>query len=570
MQDTRIAPHRFNAIAVAFGAARLAVTAREPVKGREGAMADTQRHLRVLVADSISDQGVELLRRTPGFEVDVKTGMSPEEAARTVGDYHALIVRSATRVTQQVLVRPGHLQVIGRAGTGVDNIDLDAATRAGIVVMNTPGGNSVAAAELTMALLLAMCRNVPQANAEMRQGKWERKAWMGVELAGKTLGIVGLGRIGREVAARAQRFRMTVIGYDPYVSSDVAEGHGIQFQPLTELISQADVVSLHLPLTEETRHLINRDVIQQMKTGARIINCARGGLVDEDALLEGIQSGHLGGAALDVFESEPPKNRALVEDPRVVSTPHLGASTREAQERVGTEIAEKVRDYLQKGVILDAVNFPSVGSQEYAALGPLMGLAERLGRFLGQVLEGGFKRFSVHTLGTFSQHALKPVVMAATRGLLSPVLEGSVSYVNALSLAGERGIRVDEGRSSNPSPYAGLLRLTLETDKGSATVAGTLFEPGQPRLVEVDGVPIEARPEGTMLFFRNRDVPGVVGKIGSYLGEASVNIAGLQLGRPERGGIAVSIINVDNPVPPATLEKIRAMDEIVHARTIKV
>lgn len=533
-------------------------------------MSETSVDSRVLVADNISEQGVRLLRETAGFAVDVRTGMSPQEIAAAVGEYDALVVRSATKVTADVLADPGRLRAIGRAGTGVDNIDLDAATRAGVVVMNTPGGNSVAAAELTMALLLSMCRNVAQSNAALRDGRWERKEWVGVELAGKVLGVVGLGRIGREVAHRAQGFRMDVLGYDPYVSTDVAEGFGIHFAPLAELIGKADILTLHLPLTDDTRHMIGPELIRQMRRGARIINCARGGLVDEDALLEAVDSGHIAGAALDVFESEPPKNTALLSHPKIVTTPHLGASTREAQERVGTEIAEKIRDYIQRGVILDAVNFPSIARHEYSALAPAMELAERLGRFLGQVLDGGFKRFEVQTLGSYSDHALKPIVMAATRGLLSPALEGSVSYVNALSLAAERGVQVDESRSSQSSPYAGLLRLTLTTDSASGTVAGTLMGPNRPRLVEVDGISIECEPEGTMLFFRNRDVPGVVGKIGSYLGESGVNIAGIQLGRPEGSDRAVSIVNVDGAVPPDALERIRSMDEIVQVRAVKV
>lgn len=529
-----------------------------------------QKTTRILVADSISESGVELLRETPGFEVDVRTGMPPDELRKCIGDYDAMIVRSATKVTADALAEPGRLKAIGRAGTGVDNIDLDAATRAGVVVMNTPGGNSLAAAELTLALLLAMARDVPQANAELREGRWERKAHMGVELAGKTLGVVGLGRIGREVAVRAQSFRMDVIGYDPFVSQEVAEAQGIRSLPLADVIQQSDILTLHIPLTPETRHMIDATTLATMRPGARVINCARGGLIDETALVAAIEAGQLAGAALDVFEQEPPTEQRLLGHPKVVTTPHLGASTREAQVRVGVDIAEKIRDFAQGGVILDAVNFPSIGRKEYAELGPLMDLTARLGSFLAQIAEGGFKRLQVTTQGVFNDHALKPVVMAATKGLLTPMVEGGVSYVNALGLAAERGITVDEARSGEPSPYAGLVRLTLDADQGSATVAGTLFAADRPRLVEVDGVPIESHPAGHLLMFRNRDVPGVVGQIGNFLGHAGVNIAGIQLGRVGDTDRAVSIINVDGPVPAETLQQIAAMDEIVLARAIAV
>ena len=531
--------------------------------------ANARDQVRVLVADSISSKGVELLQATPGFEVTVQTGMTPEELAKTIGEYDVLIVRSATKVTEAVMQDPGRLKAIGRAGTGVDNIHLEAATRAGVVVMNTPGGNSLAAAELTLALLLAMARNVPQANAELREGRWERKRYMGTELAGKQLGVVGLGRIGREVARRAMAFRMKVIGYDPYVSSDTAAEQGIEMMALDDLIAAADVVTLHLPLSQETHHLIDATAITRMKPGSWLINAARGGLVDEKALLQAVKSGHLAGAALDVFENEPPSDLDLVSHPNIVATPHLGASTREAQVRVGVEIAEKIRDYIEKGVILDAVNFPAIARKDYAKLAPLMDLAERLGSFIGQIAEGGFKRLEVNTLGTFTESALTPVVMAAIKGCLAATTEGGVSYINALTLASERGIQVDEGRSREASPFAGLVRLTLETDKGETSVAGTLLAPERPRLVEVDGVPIESYPAGHLLFFRNRDVPGVVGRVGTLLGKAEVNIAGIQLGRGS-GDHAVSMINVDGPVPAETMEQIRELPEILVAKAVKV
>ena len=529
--------------------------------------ASTKFH--VLVADAVSEKGIEVLKSS-GMNVTVKTGMSPTELAQVIGDHDGLIVRSATKVTEEALRNPGRLRVIGRAGTGVDNIDLEAATRAGVVVMNTPGGNSVAAAELTMSLLLSMARNVPQANSELREGRWERKKYMGVEVAGKTLGIVGLGRIGREVARRALGFRMRVLGYDPYVSNKVAADCGVEAMSLEEMVPQVDFLTLHMPVSEETRHMIDTAMLERMKPGARVINCARGGLIDEAALLKALESERIAGAALDVYEKEPPTDNPLVGHPRVVATPHLGASTREAQVRVGTEIAEKIGNYLESGVILDAVNFPSIDRESFAVLGPVMSLAERLGCFLGQVVEGGFHGLEVRAYGTFAEQPLRPIAMAATKGLLSPVVEGGVTYVNSLSRAGERGITVEEARSNEASRFAGLLRLTLKTDKGQATIAGTFFGDGPPRLVEIDGVSIESCPDGQMLFLRNRDVPGVVGAVGSLLGEAKVNIAGIHLGRPEAGDNALSIINVDSQVPADVLSKIQDLEQILLARTVSV
>jgi D-3-phosphoglycerate dehydrogenase len=526
--------------------------------------------LRVLVSDSVSEQGVELLRSTPGVEVTVRTGLGPADLASEIARHDALIVRSATKVTADVLRHPGRLRVIGRAGTGVDNIDLDAATAAGVVVINTPGGNAVAAAEHTFSLLLALARSVPQANRDLREGRWERKKYVGVEVAGKTLGIVGLGRIGREVARRALGFRMDVLGYDPFVSSQAAADCGVRAVDLDTLVAESDFVTLHMPGSPDTRHLVDAALLARFRPGARLINCARGGLVDEAALYAALESGQIAGAALDVFEQEPPGDRRLVEHPHVVATPHLGASTHEAQERVGTEIAVKIRDYLLSGVMLDAVNFPALGREEYARLRPVMELGASLGSFVGQIAEGGVRALKVATLGTFSEYPLRPLAMAGAKGLLAPALAHGVSFVNALARAGERGIKIEESRSSEASPYAGLLRLTLSTDRGEVSVSGTLFEPGRARLVEVDGVSIESDPTGHVLFLRNRDVPGVVGRIGTLLGEAGVNIAGIHLGRKRSGGDAVSIIRLDAEVPPPALTRLRELDDVVLVRAVTV
>ncbi|HXV75768.1 MAG TPA: phosphoglycerate dehydrogenase [Candidatus Polarisedimenticolaceae bacterium] len=525
---------------------------------------------RVLIADNLSENGVELLRGSPDIEVTVKIGMTPDELGVTIGDYDALVVRSATKVTAEVLERPGRLRAIGRAGTGVDNIDLEAATRAGVVVMNTPGGNSVAAAELTLAHLIALARHLVQANHELRRGRWERKKYVGSEIEGKTIGIVGLGRIGREVARRAKGLRMEVVGYDPYVSTDASAGFGVRGVTLDELLAQADFVTLHLPLSDNTRHLIDASKLAKMKRGARLINCARGGLVDEDALFDALESGQLAGAALDVFEAEPPADRRLVDHPLVVATPHLGASTREAQERVGSEIAEKIRDYLRSGTILDAVNFPSFDRETSLLLRPYMDLAVRLGGFVSQIVDGGHRRLVVRTYGTIGELSLRPLVLAAVKGLLGKAVEGGVSYINALLLAKERGITVEEARSNEASAYAGLLRVRLETDTGHAEVGGTLLTADRPRLVEIDGLPIESTLDGHMLFIRNRDVPGVVGKIGTILGRDGVNIAGIHLGRTDGTNGAVSIVDVDSRPSESAITEIGSFDEITLVRAVAV
>jgi D-3-phosphoglycerate dehydrogenase len=404
----------------------------------------------------------------------------------------------------------------------------------------------------------------------MRAGRWERKQHVGIEVAGKVLGIVGLGRIGREVARRARGFRLELLGYDPYVAQAGVADLGVTCVELATLLARSDFVTLHLPVSEQTRGMVGRQALAGMKRGARLINCARGELVDEDALLAALESGQLSGAALDVFASEPPTNRKLVEHPLVVTTPHLGASTVEAQERVGTEVAAKIREFLESGTILDAVNFPSISREEYAVLRPVMDLAERLGRFLGQVAAGGVKAVELRCYGEFGELSLRPIMMAAVKGVLSPALAAAVSYVNALSRAEERGILVQEARSSEPTPYAGLLRLTLVTETGRATAAATLFTAEHPRLVEVDGVEVECSPAGYLLFFRNRDVPGVVGRIGTILGSAGVNIAGIQLGRAAGDGDAVSLVSVDSPVPGPVLAQIQALPEIVMARSLKI
>ena len=513
---------------------------------------DGAKEVRILVSDPISDPGLDVLRSTPGFRVDVRTGLSASELAEALPGYDGLVVRSGTRVTADVLERPGRLRIIGRAGTGVDNIDLDAATRAGVVVINTPGGNSAAAAEHTVALVLALARNIPFAHADVRSGGWNRKAFTGVEGARRALGL-----------------KMDVLAYDPFVSAESAAELGVETQPLDQVLERSDFLSLHRPLTDKTRHVIDARALQTMRPGSRLINCARGGLVDEAALIEALDGGRLAGAAMDVFEQEPPTDRPIVRHPRVVCTPHLGASTREAQERVGVEIAEKIRDFLVTGAILDAVNFPSVERERYPAIRPVLDLAERLGSFLAQTADGAARRLEVRSEGEFGEHPLRPIAMAAARGLLAPAVEGTVSYVNALHLASERGITVEETRSGEKSPWRGALRLHLESSEGRCTVTGSVIR-NEPAIVEIDSVPIEARPRGHLLVLRNRDVPGVVGRVGTLLGDAGVNIGRINLGRDRDPDRAVSVIEIDQPAGQELLSALASIDTVLSVRGVEL
>jgi len=531
--------------------------------------------VKVLVCDPIAEEALETLRSRPGLSVVVcSRPPAEEELIGLIGDAEVVIVRSATRIGAAALAAAGRLRVIGRAGSGVDNVDLEEATRRGVLVVNAPAANSVAAAEHSFSLLSALARNIPQAGRSLRAGRWERGKYMGVELAGKTLGILGLGRVGREVARRAVSFRMQVLAYDPYVPSLVARDIGTEPAVLDDLLSRSEFLTLHLPLTEETRGIIDERAIALMRAGVRIVNCARGELIDEAALLRGIESGKIAGAALDVFCEEPPRREVtlrLIERDEVIATPHLGASTVEAQRRVGEEIVAKILGFLNSGIPADAVNFPAIPPQQAERLAPFMRLAESLGAFLSQIGPQGMRRLELRFSGELASLELRPLTMAAARGVLSPVLESPVGYVNALSLAGERGLAVEEIVSHEPVPYSSLIELRLWGEKGEeASCSGTVFRPGDARIVSIDGIGIEAALSGVCVFFRNNDIPGVVGAIGTILGRNGVNIAAMGLGRHPASGTALAIVNVDSPIPPSVMDEIRAQPEVRAVRQVRL
>ncbi len=524
---------------------------------------------KILVLEGITERGLELLRAEQ-WTIDQSKALPPAELARLVPPYHAMLIRSGSRITAEVIEAAKGLRVIGRPGVGVDNVDLAAATRRGIIVMNSPGGNLVSTAELTMALLLAVARNIPQADASMKAGTWDRKAFAGAELHRKRIGVVGLGRIGREVAARCRGFGLEVWAHDPFVSPSVAESLHVRLASLDEVLSGCDFLTLHTTLTKETKHLLDKAALARVKRGIRIVNAARGELIDEGALLEALESGRVAGAALDVHAQEPPTDWRLARHPRVVATPHIGAATAEAQERVGTDIAIQVRDFLKGGVIQQAVNFFSLSGDLYDQVRPAMDLAERLGMFLAQVCRGSLERIEVGLYGDLRELDLKPVLSAAVHGVLKPHLAEGVTLVNALSIAKDRGIDVLESTSSTEVAFSNLMALRLKTSEEDVSVAGTLFGRNHIRLVEVDGVEVDTIPQGHVLFVKNEDTPGIVGRVGTLLGAHKVNIARMGLGRKRNSGRAMMLIEVDTEVPPAVLDEVRRVPGIRDARAIRL
>ncbi|MEX2147708.1 MAG: phosphoglycerate dehydrogenase [Candidatus Rokuibacteriota bacterium] len=525
---------------------------------------------RVLVTDSLQTVGVEALRKH-GLDVDVAGTLSEADLVARIGGYAGLIVRSATRVTRAVLQAGTRLEVVGRAGAGVDTIDVEAATERGVVVMNTPGGNTTAVAEHTMALLLALARRIPAADASLKAGRWDKSALQGVELFGKVFGLLGLGRIGGEVARRALGFRMQVIAYDPYLTREAAERLGVESVEMDELFARADFISIHTPLTGETRHLIGDAELARMKPGVRLINCARGGIIEEQALARAIEGGRVAGAALDVFEQEPPpKDHGLLHLPQVIVTPHLGAATDEAQTAVALAIADQVADALVRGVVANAVNLPSMDAETLKEQAPYAALAAAMGRFLAQMADGRMAEVRLTYAGEVTTRPTAGLTLAFVRGLLGGILEEHVTDVNAMLIARARGLRVTETTTTDSADYASLLAAELRTDRTTSSVAGALVNRREPRFVRIDGYALEAVPQGWMLVFANLDVPGVIGRIGTLCGRHQINIAGMQLGRERRGGRAVSILNLDDPMPPAALDELRALPDIVSARLVKL
>ncbi|MEE9182506.1 MAG: phosphoglycerate dehydrogenase, partial [candidate division NC10 bacterium] len=524
--------------------------------------------MQVLVADDLSARGVEVLRQNSDIHVDVRLKIAPDELLQIIDQYDALIVRSATKVTAEVIQAGKQLKVVGRAGVGVDNVDVEAATAHGIVVMNTPTGNTITTAEHTISLLLALAKNIPQAVASLQGGRWEKGKFLNVELYNKTLGIIGLGRIGSEVAKRAKGFAMRILAYDPFISAEVTSRIGVELANPDEVYRQADFITIHVPLGPDTYHMINRETISLMKRGVRILNCARGGVVDEEALYEAMMSGHVAGAALDVFENEPSTTSPLLSLENFIGTPHLGAATAEAQENVAVAIAQQVAEYLTRGVIRNSVNTPSIEPELLAKIQPYLTLAEKLGGLDSQLAEGRFQEIRIEYTGEVASYDTSPLTAAVVKGVLDPITSGTINIVNALPLARQRGIRVVESKSSHEEDYVSLISVIIQTDRGQSLVAGTLFSRREPRVVRIDEFSLEAVPEGYLLIFSNLDVPGVIGKIGTILGQNQVNIAGMVLGREKQGGKAVSVVNVDSPIPTPVLDEIRQMPNIVYAKVV--
>ena len=527
--------------------------------------------MKIVLAEKVSPATLAVFVAEPGWEV-LTHDQLPAGLAAALADADALVVRSAVQVDDALMEQAPKLRVIGRAGVGVDNIDADAATRRGIVVMNTPGANAVAVAELTIGLMLALARKLPAANASMHSGKWEKKSLQGAELRGKTLGILGLGRIGLEVAKRARGFGLEIIGSDPFVSAAVARENGIRLVTLDELIANSDYITLHVGLTPQTTGVINAKTLAAMKKGVRIINCARGELIDDAALVEALKSGQVAGAALDVFAVEPPKNSPYAELENVILTPHIAGSTAEAQEAVGVQIAMQVRDYLKLGVAQNAVNLPSLSHEEYVALAPYIDLAGRLGGFLAQAGKGGIEAIDLSYGGTLTEAKTELVRNAAIAGLLAG--SENVNRINAASVAEERGIRVHEERQdSHRGGAATVLTIELHTSTGSSRASATVIHGEQPRLLGFDGIDIETPLEGNLLVCRNLDVKGVIGRIGTILAEQGVNIANFALGR-ERSGPkpvkALSVVQVDAPVSEAVLEALMSIEALLEARLVKL
>lgn len=527
--------------------------------------------IKILVSDPLSEEGLKLLKEVKEFQIDVRTGMKPDELKTVIKDYDALLVRSATKVTKDIIASADKLKVIGRAGVGLDNVDLEAATQKGIIVMNTPGGNTISTAEHAVSLILSLSRNIPQANISLKKGEWQRSKFMGVELYSKTLGIVGLGKIGSEVAKRAFAFGMKVLAFDPFLSKEVAEALGVEIVELQDLFKRSDIITVHAPLTAETKYMISDAQFAMMKDGVKIINCARGGIIDENALVRAVKSGKVSGAALDVFEKEPPSpDTQLLKLDNVILTPHLGASTEEAQVNVAVEVAEVVRDALLGRGIRNAANYPSVEPEAYRILRPYIELSEKMGIFGCQLIEGRIQEIKVTYSGDIIQQDISPLAMALVKGLLTPILQDTVNYINALTLAKERGIKIKDVRSSEEGEFVNLITLDIKTDKETYSISGTLSSNKQPRLVKIDGYYVEVTPFGFMLITHNWDRPGIIGQLGGLLGKHNINIAAMTFGRENQGGKAITVLNVDSPITGDVLEKIKKLDNILSVKVIKL
>ncbi|MDI6758975.1 MAG: phosphoglycerate dehydrogenase [Candidatus Omnitrophota bacterium] len=527
--------------------------------------------IKILVSDPLSEEGLRILKSAENFQVDVKTELKPDALKEIIRDYDALVVRSATKVTKDIINAADKLKVIGRAGVGLDNVDLEAATQKGIIVMNTPQGNTISTAEHTMSMILALSRNIPQANASVKKGEWKRSKFMGVELYNKILGICGLGRIGSEVAKRAKSFGMKILAYDPYLSLGAAQEIGVELVELEELFKRSDYITVHTPLIIETKYMISDEQFAIMKKDVRIINCARGGIINEASLINAIKQGRIAGAALDVFENEPLLQESeLLKLDNVILTPHLGASTEEAQVNVAIEVAQIVVDALLNKGIRNAANYPCVEPEAYKVIEPYVNLAERLGLFSCQLVEGRTEELNITYSGDISQHELTPLTMALIKGLLTPILGETVNFINAVALAKGRGIKINEVKSSKEEEFVNLIQLEIKTDKETKRISGTLSSNKQPRIAKIDEYYVEIIPVGELIFVQNWDRPGIIGNLGTLLGRHNINIAAMTFGRQSAGGKAISVLSVDAPVSAEILDKIRKTDNILSVKEMRL
>ncbi|TZG25125.1 phosphoglycerate dehydrogenase [Sphingomonas montanisoli] len=522
---------------------------------------------KVLISDKMDPLAAQIFRNR-GVEVDEITGKTKDELIAMIGQYDGLAIRSSTKVTKEVLAAATNLKVVGRAGIGVDNVDIPAASAAGVVVMNTPFGNSITTAEHAIALMFALARDLPEADKSTQAGKWEKNRFMGVEVTNKTLGLIGAGNIGSIVADRALGLKMKVVAFDPFLTPERAIEMGVEKATLEELLARADFITLHTPLTDSTRNILSKENLAKTKKGVRIINCARGGLIDEAALKEALDSGHVAGAALDVFVEEPAKESPLFGTPGFISTPHLGASTNEAQVNVAIQVAEQMADFLMSGGVTNALNMPSLSAEEAPKLKPYMALAEHLGALVGQLEGDAVQAVSIEVEGAAAELNIKPITGAVLAGLMR-VYSDTVNMVNAPHLAKERGLDVREVRHDREGDYSTLVRVTVKTAAGQKSVAGTLFANAQPRLVEIFGIKVEADLDGNMLYIVNEDAPGFIGRLGTTLGEAGINIGTFHLGRRAAGGEAVVLLSVDGPVDVALKPKIYGLPGVKTAKALR-
>jgi len=526
--------------------------------------------MKILVCDNLSEVGVRIFQETPGIDVDVNPGLTPEELKGMVGRYHALVIGSTAKITAEIIEAARNLKVIGRAGTGLYNVDIPAAGKRGIVVMNTPEGNTITTAEHAIAMMMALSRNIPQATASLKQGKWEKKELQGREVFNKVLGVVGIGHIGRIVAQRARGLKMNVIVHDSYIKPETIEKHGFEPVSFEELLARSDYITIHTPMTEETSNLFSRETFAKMRQGAMLINCARGGIVNEDDLYDALKSGHLGGAALDVFSKEPPAASRLMSLPNVICTPHLAASTREAQDNVARDVAEQIVAYLLHGTVKNAVNVPSIAPELMSILRPYARLAEKIGQIQSQMADSGILEVHINYLGKMTEFDVSPLTTAFLKGMLTPILGDDVNFVNAPYIAADRGIKVVESKTSTSEDFASLIMAKVRSLEDEHIVSGTIFGKTMPRILRINTFYLEAIPEGHLLFIFNLDVPGAIGQIASSLGKHGVNIGRMHVGQERDQERNVILLSTDSPVADDILQEIRDLDQVFSVRRIEL